>query len=169
MSVTATDRPDGARAPASEHRRHVLVLCESGPHLAKTLEVALAVLESIGGELTVAAVTRQDRTDVGCGTCRRGAMFRNEGCLESANTEVAHAHELIQDLGAPRNGTIPAYEILTGPLVATVTRYARERHVNLILLPLPQRGFLRTWLARRRAERIRGRGEWSVQFVPAIG
>ena len=169
MSATVTKIPDRTGAPASEHREHVLVVCQSGPNFARALAVALDTAEAAGAMLSVAAVSQHERTDVGCAACRTSAMFRNELCLEYANTEIEQAHELIRKLDGPGGTTEVVYKILKGALVPAVTRYASDRSVDLILLPAPKRGFFRVGLARRRAERLRGRGDWSLQFVPEIG
>jgi len=119
---------------------------------------SLAVDES--AQLTVIAIASRERTDVGCGSCRQGAMFRNELACECATDALGEARELISSASpAVKVG----YALVRGTFRRAVVQAARDHDAGVIVLPARRR------FSRDRARMLDGRTPASVVVSPPSG
>ena len=118
--------------------RGVLVYYQPSRDGRAALAHGLALADDAGASLTVAAVTPQDRTDVGCAHCRATNARWN------AQMRVV-AHEQLSELAADLGESSPAVRYLAacGPTAPVLCAAAEQDGVDVIVLP------------HRRAERLR--------------
>lgn len=75
--------------------RGVAIVYQGRAEGRAALRYARALAEQVGAPLTVLSVASQERTDVGCGSCRQGMAFRNELACEFATEQLTEARNLI--------------------------------------------------------------------------
>jgi hypothetical protein len=63
------------------------------------LRYAGALAGQGGVPLTVLSIASKERTDIGCGSCRQGAAFRNELACEFATGHLTEARDLLVSEG----------------------------------------------------------------------
>ncbi|HTU29510.1 MAG TPA: universal stress protein [Solirubrobacteraceae bacterium] len=115
--------------------------------------------------LTVVAVASRERTDMGCGSCRQGAAFRNELACEGAEMAL---HEARTVLSAASPGAV-RYALARGTFRRAVLQAARDHRAGVIVLPARGAGRLRRLFSRDRVKLLEGRTTASVVVAPDAG
>jgi nucleotide-binding universal stress UspA family protein len=164
VEITGSDAPDGTGSwPTPRHRR-VVVVYEGRAEGRAALMHAHSLAADRGVPLTVATVAHRERTDIGCGSCRQGAAFRNEMACEWATEELTGAREVIASM--PYGVTVD-YVIARGSFARAVDRVAAARDADLIVLPARRPGRLRRLLSRDRVRLLERRSAVKVLSGPA--
>jgi nucleotide-binding universal stress UspA family protein len=116
--------------------------------------------------LTVVAVASKERTDMGCGSCRQGAAFRNELACEGAAIALDEARTVLSSASPP---AVARYELARGTFRRAVVQAARDRRAGVIVLPARGTGRLRRLFSRDRVKLLEGRTTASVVIAPDAG
>jgi nucleotide-binding universal stress UspA family protein len=139
----------------------VMIVYEPGAAGRAALLHAHTLAAGASAGLTVVAVASRERTDVGCGSCRQGAMFRNEIACECATDALGEARKVI----ASASPTLTvAYELARGTFRRAVVQAARDHDAAVIVLPARRRR-----LSRDRVRLLDGRTPASVVVAPSAG
>jgi nucleotide-binding universal stress UspA family protein len=144
--------------PARRYRR-IAVVYEKRGEGAGALRHACALAARDGAPLTVLSVASRERTDIGCGSCRQGAMFRNELACEFATSELTEARSLIE---SESFGVAVDYALARGWFTHAVLTAAADHGADVIVLPARRRSRLRRTFSRDRVEMLRRRTDASV-------
>ncbi len=123
---------------------------------------AHSLASQAGARLAVVAVASKERTDVGCGSCRQGAAFRNELACEGAESALSEARAVLSS--CPPSVTV-GYGLARGAFRRAVAQAAREQRADVIVLPA-RGGRLRRRFSRDRAAMLEGRTAGAVVVVP---
>lgn len=123
---------------------------------------AHSLASQAGARLAVVAVASKERTDVGCGSCRQGAAFRNELACEGAESALSEARAVLSS--CPSSVTV-GYGLARGAFRRAVAQAAREQRADVIVLPA-RGGRLRRRFSRDRAAMLEGRTAGAVVVVP---
>ena len=152
----ASDR--GAARPVAEsaRARHLLAACDLSRGGRAALCWAAEAARSADAPITVVALARRERTDLGCGRCRQGAASWNQQLDEITSEQLARARALIGD------GLRVSFEVAEGPAVSAVAQVAVRVRADLIVLPGHGLDWRRGASA---AARLRELGEWRVTVV----
>jgi nucleotide-binding universal stress UspA family protein len=141
----------------------VMVVHERGAAGRAALLHAHSLAARKNAPLTVVAVASKERTDIGCGSCRQGAAFRNELACEGAAVVLGEARSALSS-AAP--SVTVGYELARGTFRRAVVRAARDRHAAVIVVPARGGGRLRRLFSRDRAAMLEGRTPSSVVVAP---
>jgi nucleotide-binding universal stress UspA family protein len=160
---TASGNP-GAGAPAHSSRGAAVVYEGRGEGRA-ALRYARGLARRVGAPLTVVSVASKKRTDVGCGSAREGAAFRNELVCEFATAHLTEARSLI--------GTEPAdvaveYVLARGAFTRAVLTASGDHGVDVIVLPARRGGPPRRMVSRDRVKMLRSRTATTVIVAPGV-
>lgn len=153
----------GAGEPAHPHRGVAVVYDERGEGRA-ALRYAHALAGRAGVPLTVLSVASKERTDIGCGSCRQGAAFRNELACEAATAHLADARNVFE---SESTDVAVYYALARGPFTRAVLTAAGDHGADVIVLPARRRGRLRRLVSRDCVEMLRSRTSASVIAAPA--
>jgi hypothetical protein len=151
--TSQTDRPPRSRA--------VVVVYEHNTAGAAALLHAHSLAADRRARLTVLAVASKERTDIGCGSCRQGAMFRNQIACQCATDALSEARNVVASAGPSVD---VGFEVVRGPFRGAVGRAAREHDAGVIVLPAL--GPIRRRLSRDRVKRLEGDTAASVVVAP---
>lgn len=167
MSAIETRQRAAICAVGAEHRpdpcRSVAVVYERRPEGRAALQSALTLAARAGVGLTVMAVASEERTDVGCGSCRQGASFRNEIACECATEDLLEARDLV---ASEHTEVAVQYVLARGWFTRAVLSSADEHGAGVIVLPARRGGRLRRRLSVDRARRLRKRSAAAVVVAP---
>lgn len=111
--------------------------------------------------LTVVAVASRERTDMGCGSCRQGAMFRNELACACASEALREARDVI---ASARPAVDVSFALVRGPFRRAVAEAIDEHGAGSVVLPAV--GPIRRRLARDRARLLERRTAATVIVAP---
>ena len=143
--------------------RGVAIVYQGRAEGRAALRYARALAEQVGAPLTVLSVASQERTDVGCGSCRQGMAFRNELACEFATEQLTEARNLIGSAPAQ----VPVHYVLgRGAFTRAVLTVAADHGAEVIVLPARHPGRLRRMLSRDRAKMLKKRTSASVIVAP---
>jgi nucleotide-binding universal stress UspA family protein len=168
MSTVEITGRSAAETAASQPRRQsggVMVVYEQGPAGRAALLHAHALAAGAGAPLTVVAIASKERTDIGCGSCRQGAAFRNELSCEGAATALSDARTV---LSSSPPSVIVGYELARGAFRRAVVQAGRDHRADVIVVPARAGGRLRRRLSRDRVRMLEGRTESSVVVAPEV-
>lgn len=124
---------------------------------------AHSLASDAGAPLAVVAVASRERTDIGCGSCRQGAAFRNELSCEGAEAALSEARAV---LTSSPPSVVVGYELARGAFRRAVVQAARDHRAGVIVIPAPGGGRLRRRFSRDRAAMLEGRTAGTVVVVP---
>lgn len=152
-------RAGQAVAPDAEPAQvtHVLAVCDLSRGGRAALHWAADAARSSDAPLTLVALARRERSDVGCVRCRQGAALWNQHLDEITSERLAQAQALIGD------GVRVGFEVAEEPAVSGVAQAAARVGADLIVLPRHGLDWRRGTSA---AARLRQLGDWSVTVVP---
>lgn len=148
-----------AGAPGAEPTgsAHVLAVCDLSRGGRAALRWAADTARRADARLTVVALVRRERSDVGCVRCRQGAALWNQHLDEITSERLAQAQALVGD------GVRVGFEVAEEPAVSGVAQAAARVCADLIVLPRHGLDWRRGTSA---AARLRQLGDWSVTVVP---
>ena len=146
--------------PARERVKSVLVTYEPSRGGDAALSYALGIARAAGATLTVASVTPQERTDVGCASCRASAVAWNEQLRLLAHERLSEASNAIDDSRDVR------YLAACGPERQVLAQAARQCEADIIVVPWPRAERLRRLLRLSPVEDLSQSGPWDVVIAP---
>ena len=140
----------------------MLVISERSARGYAALRQALEVARSADARLTVLAVIRRERTDIGCGRCRQGAALWNCQIDSIAAEQLAEARAVL--------GSYPAaFEVGDGPELRSIIDAADRSDADVIVLPGRRSRFPRRLRRQSLEDRLRTLGEWRVVVADPLG
>jgi nucleotide-binding universal stress UspA family protein len=119
-----------------------------------------------GARLTVVAVGSRERTDIGCGSCRQGAAFRNQLAREGAEVALSDARTMLASVPPPP--ALVGYELARGTFRRAVAQAACEHRAEVIVVPA-RGGRLRRRFSRDRVAMLQARTAGSVVVAAEAG
>ena len=141
---------------APERVRSVLVAYEPSREGDAALSYALDIARAASATLTVASVTPQERTDVGCAHCRASARAWNEQLRLLAHERLSTAAKIVGDSPAVN------YVAACGPERQVLAQAARRYEADLVVVPWRRAERLRRVVRLSLAADLRLRGPWEV-------
>jgi nucleotide-binding universal stress UspA family protein len=164
IEITTPTAPVNTGPAASGGRpRGVAVVYEARAEGRAALLYARALAADTGAPLTVLTVASRERTDMGCGSCRQGAAFRNEMACEFATADLTEARDVI----APAQADLAVdYVLARGSFTRAVLTTAGNHGADVIVLPGQRRGRVRRRVSRDRAKVLESRTSASVVVAP---
>jgi hypothetical protein len=163
FEITGRAAEDTTVAQPRPRSGGVLVVYERGPEGRAALLHAHSLAAGADAPLTVVAIASKERTDIGCGSCRQGAAFRNELSCEGAETALSEARIV---LSSSPPSVIVGYELARGAFRRAVVQAARDHRAGVIVVPARAGGRLRRRLSRDRATMLEGRTAATVVLAP---
>jgi len=124
--------------------RGLLVAYEPSNRGHAALMHGAEVARACGIPMTVISVTPQERSDVGCASCRQSATLRNVEMADIARENLLEADRLLDPLGL---GPID-YVIGRGDPAASIAAAAAQAKADLIIVPWERSrtlGLFRHW------------------------
>jgi hypothetical protein len=130
--MSAVDVTGPVSADRSPRSGGVVVVCERTAAGEAALLHAHSLAASARARLTVVAVAGRERTDIGCGSCRQGAMFRNELACECATDALGEARNVIASTGS---AVEVGFVLVRGPFRRAVPQAVHEQGAGSVVLP----------------------------------
>ncbi len=146
--------------PGAEDVRSVLVSYEPSRAGDAALTYALEVARETGATLTVTSVAPQERTDVGCASCRAKARSWNEELRRLAHQRLSTVASTIGDSPDVR------YLAACGPKRQVLAQAARQCGADTVVLPRQRAESLRRVLHLSAVADLSRRGSWHVVTAP---
>jgi nucleotide-binding universal stress UspA family protein len=144
-------------------RRGVVIVYAGRREDGAALRYARALAGQVGVPLTVLSIASKERTDIGCGSCRQGAAFRNELACEFATGQLTEARDLIKS--EPADVAV-GFVLARGSFVRAVLTAVGDHGADVIVLPARRRGRLRRAVSRDRVKMLRSRTSVTVIVAP---
>jgi nucleotide-binding universal stress UspA family protein len=141
-----------------------VIIYEGRRESRAALRYAHALAGQVGLPLTVLSIASKERTDIGCGSCRRGAAFRNELACEFATSHLTEARDLIESEEAA--DVVVELALARGSFVRAVLTAVEDDGADVIVLSARRRGRLRRAVSRDRVKLLRSRTLASVIVAP---
>jgi hypothetical protein len=163
VEITGRSAAETAASKPRPRSGGVMVVYERGPAGRAALLHAHALAAAAAAPLTVVAIASKERTDIGCGSCRQGAAFRNELSCEGAATALSEARTV---LSSSRPSVMVGYELARGAFRRAVVQAGRDHRADVIVVPARSGGRLRRRLSRDRVRMLEGRTASSVVVGP---
>jgi nucleotide-binding universal stress UspA family protein len=145
-------------------QRSVVIVYGARREGRAALRYAHALAAQADVPLTVLSIASRERTDIGCGSCRQGAAFRNELACEFATGRLTEARDLIVSEG-PADVAVD-FVLGRGSFVRAVLTAVGDHGADVIVLPARRRGRLRRAISRDPVKMLRGRTSASVIVAP---
>jgi nucleotide-binding universal stress UspA family protein len=145
-------------------QRGVVIVYDGRREGRAALRYARALAGRVGVPLTVLSIASKERTDIGCGSCRQGSVFRNELACEFATGHLTEARDLIAS-ERPADITVD-FALGRGSFVRAVLTAVGDHGADLIVLPARRRGRVRRAVSRDRVKLLRSRTSASVIVAP---
>jgi nucleotide-binding universal stress UspA family protein len=146
--------------PARRPVKRVLVTYEPSREGDAALGYALDIARTAGATLTVVSVTPQERTDVGCASCRASARAWNEQLRLLAHERLSTAAKTIGDSPAVQ------YLAACGPERQVLAQAARQYEADIVVVPWRRAERLRRVVRLSLAEHLSQQGPWEVAIAP---
>jgi nucleotide-binding universal stress UspA family protein len=162
LEITGPASVEAAAGPSAEPPGGVMVVYERGD-AGRAALLHAQLLAGAQPPLTVVAVASRERTDMGCGSCRQGAAFRNELACQGATMALSEARTVLSSASPT---AVARYELARGSFRRAVVQAARDHRADVIVLPARGNGRVRRLFSRDRVKLLEGRTTASVVIAP---